>query len=118
MGRGETKLKTGSVSKPNPTFYLNDFQIFLSKFAMDQMVLFQQPPILFLEGVWLRKDVSSKKIGLHVIIGITAEKKLLWPCPTSSVEAELRFYFALVPIHNSVIRKSGFKAAIQQMCTL
>lgn len=79
---------------------------------MDQMFLFQQPSIFFLERVWLRRDVRSEKTGLHVIIGITAEKKLLWPCPIFYVRAELRLYFALVPIHKSVIRKSGFKAAI------
>lgn len=82
------------------------------------MFLFQQPLIFFLERVGLRRDVSSKKTGLHVIIGIIAEKKLLWPCPVFYAQAELRFYFALVPIHKSVIRKSGFKAAIQQMCPL
>jgi len=60
----------------------------------------------------------AQKTGLHVIVGITTEKKLFWPCPIFCSQVELRFYFASVPFHRGVIMKSGFKAAIQQMCPL
>lgn len=118
MGRARKLRGKIGMYQSQIILHLNDFQIFPYKFETDQTFLFQQPPIFFLERVWLRWDVSSKKTGLHVIIGITAAKKLLWPCPIFYAQAELRFYFVLVPIHKSVIGKSGFKAAIQQMCPL